>query len=86
MQEIRKSYPQTLPRFEYFIDSEHNEVRVTDRKLNRQTEIYFTIEGIHCELDKSNDCEHIQFILTIPEIQEIIRKKRKEGWLKLPDV
>ncbi len=86
MEEIRKSYPVALPRFEYFIDSEHNEVRVTDRKINRQTDIYFTIQGIYCELDKTNDCQHIQYILTIPEIQEIIKKKRKEGWQKLPDI
>lgn len=85
MEEVRKSYAEKpLPRFEHF-NKGPNGVRITDRKLHKIADIYFKPEGIFCELDQSNDCEHIDFALSVPEIQDIIRKRRKEGW-KLPDV
>ena len=73
-----------MPRFEHYnIDADG--ARITDRKLHMIADLYFKPEGIFCDLDKSNDCEHIDFALTVPAIQEVIRKKIKEGW-KLPDV
>ncbi len=85
MEEIRKSHiEKPLPRFEHF-NKGTNGVRITDRKLHRIADISFKPTGIFCELDQSDNCEHIDFALTIPEIQAIIRKKRKEGW-KLPEV
>jgi len=62
-----------------------NGVRITDRQLHRIADIRFKPEGIYCELDENDNCKHIEFALTVPEIKEIIRDKRKEGW-KLPDV
>lgn len=75
-----------MPRFEHF-NVGPDGVRITERKLNSLAvaDIYFKPEGIFCELDQSDHCEHIDFALKIPEIQAIIRKKRKEHW-KLPDV
>ena len=73
-----------FPRFEHF-NKGPDGVRITDRQLHRIADIYFKPEGIFCDLDKSNSCEHIDFALTVPEIQDIIRKRRKEGW-KLPDI
>jgi len=54
-------------------------------KLRRIAQIYFKPEGIWCDLDGNAKCEHIDFALKQQDIQEIIRKKRKEGW-RLPDV
>jgi hypothetical protein len=73
-----------LPRFEHF-NMGSTGVKITDRKLHKIAEIYFKPEGIWCEHDQSSECDHIDFALTVPEIQDIIRKRRKEGW-KLPDV
>ena len=85
MEEIRKSHiEKPLPRFEHF-NKDPNGVKITDRKLRKIADIYFKPEGIFCELDQSNDCEHIDFALTVPDIQDIIRKRRKENW-KLPEV
>jgi hypothetical protein len=55
------------------------------RQLHRIADIRFKPEGIFCELDENENCKHIEFAFTVPEIKEIIRSKRKEGW-KLPDV
>lgn len=77
--------PQTnLPRFEHF-NMGPNGVRIIDRKLKRIADIDFKPTGIHCDIDKSDSCEHINFALTVPEIQDIIRKRQKEGW-QLPDI
>lgn len=81
MQDLEKC---SLPRFEHF-NRGPDGVRITDREQHRIADIYFKPEGMFCDLDKSNSCVHIDFALTVSDIQEIIRKHRKEGW-KLPDV
>lgn len=73
-----------LPRFEHF-NMGSSGVRITDRKQRVIADIYFKPQGIYCDHDKTDDCEHIDFALTVPEIKDIVRKHRKEGW-KLPDV
>ncbi len=82
IEEINKS--KICPRFEHFNINDSG-ARITDRKLGMIAEIYFKPEGIFCDLDKSNICEHIDFALTVPAIQDVIRRKKKEGW-KLPDI
>ena len=73
-----------LPRFEHF-NIGPDGARILDRQINMIADVYFKFEGIFCDLDKTSNCEHIEFALTVPKIQNIIRKRRKEGW-KLPDV
>lgn len=73
-----------LPRFEHF-NAGPNGVRITDRKIGMIADIYIKPQGIFCDLDKSDKCEHIDFALAVPKIQKIIRERQKEGW-KLPDV
>ncbi len=86
IEELRsvESNKKSLPRFEHF-NMGANGVRITDRKIKLIADIYFKPQGIFCDLDKADDCEHIDFALTVPEIREIIMKHKKEGW-KLPDV
>ena len=60
-------------------------VLVWDPDLGRAVQILFSPKGITCEEDGEDDCEHIQFALSKPDIQEVIRRKIKEGW-RLPDV
>ena len=71
------------PRFEHFNINDSG-VRITDRKIGMIAEIYFKPQGIFCDLDKNSSCEHIDFALTVPAIQQIIKKRIKEGW-KLPE-
>ena len=81
IEELNKN--KASPRFEHFNINDSG-VRITDRKIGMIAEIYFKPQGIFCDLDKSNMCEHIDFALTVPAIQEIIRRRIKEGW-KLPE-
>jgi Arc/MetJ-type ribon-helix-helix transcriptional regulator len=85
LRDLLKYYEQEeQTRFEHF-NMGANGVRISDRKLRRIADINFKPTGIYCELDESDHCEHITFALNVPEIKEIIRKRRKEGW-KLPEV
>jgi hypothetical protein len=47
-------------------------------------DIYFKPQGF-CDLDKTNTCEHINFALTILDVQKIIKERKNAGW-KLPDI
>lgn len=69
-----------------------NGVRVRDPSLATQNsplglivDISFKPQGIRCDYCRTDNCRHIHFALTVPAIQEVIRKKRKDGW-KLPDI
>lgn len=72
------------PRFEQVNAGEHG-VLLLDRLLKKTVDVYIKPSGISCSLHKTDDCEHVKFALSIPEVAGIIKKKRKEGW-KLPAV
>jgi hypothetical protein len=78
------------PKIEHFNISE-NGVRILDRTIKngvsngRIIDVYFRPEGIWCEYCQTSNCRHIRFALSIPKIQEILKKKRAEGW-KLPEI
>lgn len=79
-----------LPKLEHFNISEDG-VRILDRTLANKTsrgriiDVYFRPEGIWCDHCQTSDCRHIHFALTVPSIQDVIVKKRLEGW-KLPAI
>ena len=60
-------------------------VRIHDRIIKQYVDIAFKPQGIKCGYCGTNDCYHIQFALSVPEIQAVIRKKRAEGW-ELPNL
>lgn len=79
-----------LPVLEHFNVGETG-VRILDRSLANKTssgtvvDINFRPKGIWCTYCMASRCRHITFALKVPSIQEIVVKKRLEGW-KLPNV
>jgi hypothetical protein len=67
------------------INADENGVKIHDRELHNIVQVYFQPSGVRCGYDGTFSCIHIDFALLQPEVREIIRKRRKEGW-KLPDV
>jgi len=69
------------------INADENGVKILDRQgeIHHVADVYFQRTGIHCNLDDSDDCEHITFALAQKDVQKLIRQKRAQGW-KLPDV
>ena len=73
------------PKTMWHMNLRNEGVLVWDPDLSEAVLIHFQPQGMRCEKDSSSDCRHIQFALSKPDIQTVIRKKRKEGW-KLPEV
>lgn len=73
------------PRFEQ-INIDENGTKILDRKIHEVIQVYIKPQGIKCGLDQTSDCEHVNFALTLKDVRETIRRHKKEGWLKLPDV
>lgn len=66
---------------EHFNLSE-NSVRVLDRSINWVVDVYFYPDKVWCDYCKTEKCRHIDFALSIPDVQKILVKK---GW-KLKDL
>ncbi|MBS7659602.1 hypothetical protein KEJ28_02785 [Candidatus Bathyarchaeota archaeon] len=72
------------PRFSHF-NIDGNGVKVGDKKLGlKAIQIYFKPDGVLCEYCGISQCEHVKYVLSIPEVRGIIQKRRAEGW-KLPE-
>jgi len=78
LEELKVSESQ-LPRMEQ-VNSDENGVKIFDRQLRKVVDVHFKPSGITCTYDQTSDCEHVRFALAQPNIQDIIRRKKKEGW------
>ena len=83
LEELKKQI-KTPPRFEQ-INCDADGCKILDRQLKRVADIQIKPTGIHCSIHHTNTCEHIDFALAQEDVQETIKKHKKEGW-KLPDV
>jgi hypothetical protein len=59
-------------------------VKIQDKKLARVADVNITPKGIYCPLCDASNCEHIRYAIAQPDIQDLIKQKRREGW-HLPD-
>jgi hypothetical protein len=73
------------PKTMWHLNLNNQGVLIWDPELREGVEIIFAPKGIQCQYDENDDCKHIQFALSKPDIREVIRQRRKEGW-KLPEV
>lgn len=69
------------------VNTDSSGIKIFDRKLtgNRLVHVSFTPNGVICDYHNSSTCEHVEYALEQPDVKEIIRERRKEGW-KLPDI
>ena len=87
IRKLLKDYEPFLSVLEHFNLSEDG-VIIADRsrpKGDQLCQVWFKPEGIECEKCGTHNCNHIRFALSHPPIQQVIRKRRIEGW-KLPEV
>ena len=74
-----------LPILEHFNLNETG-VRILDRSLatlsanGRIIDVNFKPKGIWCTYCQANSCRHIDFALKVPAIEEVVEKKRNQGW------
>lgn len=84
---ILKEQMKELPRFDR-INGDASGVLIYDRELKGNKAVHVSIKpsGISCDFHQRNDCEHIKYALTLPDVHEMVAKRRKEGWkLDLPE-
>jgi hypothetical protein len=71
----------TSYRFDH-INMKENHITIKDRKLRRVVDVWVKDKDkLWCELDDSNDCDHVHATLEIEEVRDILQKK---GW-ELPE-
>lgn len=63
------------PRLEHFNFNEQG-MLVLDRNLNSIIQLYFKTDKIWCEHCKSTGCQHVEFALSLPEVQEMLRSTK----------
>jgi len=82
----RQYLKEGLPPFER-INADASGIKIFDRKLigNKLVHVIFTPKGIYCDYHETDDCEHVKYALEQPDVKQILKEKKKEGW-KLPDV
>jgi hypothetical protein len=63
---------------------DENGIRILDKSLTtehsprgRIVDIYFKEKKAWCEYDDSSNCKHVEYALSLPVVQEILKKK---GW------
>lgn len=72
----------TTFRFQH-LNTKEDHITIIDNKLRLTVDIYPRKPNeLWCAYDKSNNCEHIPYVLTIEEVRKVLTAK---GW-KLPDV
>jgi len=62
------------------INTDSNGTKILDRELREVIQVYIKPNGITCDHCRVNNCEHVDFALSIPEIKQLIHTKRKDGW------
>jgi hypothetical protein len=86
---LLKTYPKELPRF-YRINGDATGVSIFDRELtgsDKGVHVSIRPTGIICDFHQTSNCEHVKFALGLSDVQEMIKKRQKEGWkLELPDI
>ena len=69
--EHKKEIP---PELEHFNVNEHG-VMVLDRNLDQIVQVFFNPDKVSCGYCGVSGCRHIEFALSIPKVQEILREK-----------
>lgn len=76
-QAVREFLEKHQPRFEY-INTLGDHVKIADYELKKIINVYFVSDGhIFCDNCQADECIHIDYILDLPTIQELLEKK---GW------
>jgi DNA-directed RNA polymerase subunit RPC12/RpoP len=76
---IQKSIIQGGQKLEHF-NLDENGVKILDRSIGKDgwiVEVAFKQNRAYCSYHHSSRCNHIEFALSLPEVQEILKAK---GW------
>ena len=70
-------FPLPPPRFEH-INTYEDRITIKDNVLNKNVNVYLREGGlVHCDVCGLNDCQHIDYALSIPQVIRILNAR---GW------
>jgi len=73
---VRRMIEETGPALEHFNVYEDH-VTVIDRRRRTLVNVYFRNGNVYCDVCEEKDCEHVQYALSIPKVEQALREK---GW------
>jgi hypothetical protein len=74
---------ETLPPF-MFLDIAGDVVKIHDLTRRSVVDVQFRGVGVSCRTCDIDNCRHIEYAFTVPEVKKEVWKKIKAGW-DLPD-
>ena len=82
LEELKEKTPPT-PHF-LQINSDDNGVKIYDNAIkerNKEVDVFFKPIGIRCSKHHTDNCEHVKFALSLPEVRNTLKRHIKEdGW------
>jgi hypothetical protein len=63
-----------------FLDLTGDTVRIRDLTHRTVVDIIFRRIGVSCRACDIDNCKHIKYALTVPDVQKAVWKRIKEGW------
>ncbi|MDR0470300.1 MAG: hypothetical protein LBH79_01070 [Nitrososphaerota archaeon] len=67
-----------------FISHDMNGIKIFDHQNKTLVTITINPQGLQCQHCGTDQCSHVEFMLTLPDIAKTVRQKIKAGW-NLPD-
>jgi len=64
------------PQLEHY-NIDGNGVKILDREMGRVFQVYFKPDMAYCEFCETNACKHVEYALSLSEVQKILKEK---GW------
>lgn len=60
------------------LNTYEDHVIIQDKKMSRIFAVFFKNEGLLCELCEASDCEHIQFAVSLPEVERALATRGQQ--------
>ena len=57
---------------EFVFDEAGNTVYIKDNRTGRIAGVRVKADGFHCDIDDRNDCIHVSFALTLPDVKKMV--------------
>lgn len=62
------------PRFEH-LNTFEDHAKIWDNRLNRVASVYFKVDKVLCDICESDECVHLGFALSIPEVVNALERQ-----------
>jgi hypothetical protein len=79
-EERQNNFDDSMSKGMRFLAIDCNIIKVYDPVINWAVNIEVTPKGFRCSRCDTDDCNHVEFALEQTNVQNAVRKMRKQGW------